>query len=103
EEWDSMTMKEFMDKHCWTEFAKEVLTAATKSINCNELHEVSLLYNLLGLKSGGGIIRITSIENGAQVKIMTGCIPIAHVKDMCMYYKRPLLEHQLSSFIIYEH
>ena len=37
-EWDSITMKEFIDKTCWTWFAREMGTLVCRSIFCSEIH-----------------------------------------------------------------
>jgi monoamine oxidase len=43
-EWDVITVKEFLDKECWTSFAKDVMTHIWASFLSVELHEISVLY-----------------------------------------------------------
>ncbi|KAJ6667610.1 hypothetical protein lerEdw1_016731 [Lerista edwardsae] len=69
---DRMTMKEFIDKHCWT---KTVRNLATLFVNVNvtsELHEVSALWLLWYVKLCGGSTRIFSVTNGGQERKFVG-------------------------------
>uniref|UniRef100_A0A8D0EEU0 Amine oxidase n=2 Tax=Salvator merianae TaxID=96440 RepID=A0A8D0EEU0_SALMN len=71
-EWDKMTMKEFINKHCWT---KTVRDFATFFVNVNvtsEPHEVSALWFLWYVKLCGGTTRIFSVENGGQERKFVG-------------------------------
>lgn len=71
-EWDSMTVKEMVDKIAWTQVGKDIIEVIVRALLCVELHEVSLLYFLWYLNGGGGIYRMTSISNGAQEKKIYG-------------------------------
>jgi hypothetical protein len=52
-------------------FAKETALLFFESLLTSEDHEISLLYMLWYLHSGGGVMRLSSIENGAQVMTLT--------------------------------
>ncbi|CAH1245275.1 MAOB [Branchiostoma lanceolatum] len=67
-EWDSMTYKEFIDKECWTSFAKKLLTSILGGLASCELEEMSLLAVLSSLASAGGF----QMANAAQERKFVG-------------------------------
>ncbi|XP_042314148.1 amine oxidase [flavin-containing] A-like isoform X2 [Sceloporus undulatus] len=72
EQLDKMTMKEFIDKHCWTKTTKDY---ATHFVNVNitaETHEVSALWFLWYVKLSGGTTRMSSITNGGLERKFVG-------------------------------
>ncbi|PSN36316.1 Amine oxidase [flavin-containing] [Blattella germanica] len=71
-EWDKMTLKEFLEKQCWTSDAKEFLEAMCVVNNTAEDHQVSLLFFLWYLQQGRGINRIWRIKGGAQERKIIG-------------------------------
>lgn len=72
EEWDKMTMKELIDKLCWTESAKRFATLFVNVNVTSEPHEVSALWFLWYLKQCGGTTRIFSTTNGGQERKFVG-------------------------------
>ncbi|KAL3846763.1 hypothetical protein ACJMK2_017722, partial [Sinanodonta woodiana] len=66
DKWDTMTVKQFVDSIAWTSTVKELIRIFVVSVMCVEMHEVSLLFALWYINSGGGIARLSSITNGAQ-------------------------------------
>ena len=42
-EWDRMTMKEFLERNCWTAFARDVMTSLVRVVMAAETYEMSLL------------------------------------------------------------
>ncbi|KAK3596897.1 hypothetical protein CHS0354_031674 [Potamilus streckersoni] len=72
DEWDSMTVKQFIDSIVWTRTVKELMRIFIASVMCVEIHEVSLLFALWYINSGGGITRLSSITNGTQEKKFYG-------------------------------
>ncbi|XP_035693121.1 amine oxidase [flavin-containing] B-like [Branchiostoma floridae] len=46
-EWDSMTVKEFMDKECWTSVTKKLLGLLVATLACCEPEELSFLFSWL--------------------------------------------------------
>ena len=48
-------------------FAKGICVSIVKALNTSEAHEVSLLFVLWYIHSGGNAQRMTTITNGAQV------------------------------------
>ena len=51
-EWDLITVKEFLDKECWTSFARDVMSHVWRTILSAEMHEVSVLYLCWYIASG---------------------------------------------------
>ncbi|XP_036913144.1 amine oxidase [flavin-containing] B isoform X3 [Sturnira hondurensis] len=72
EEWDHMTMKELLDKICWTESAKNLATLFVNLCVTAETHEISALWFLWYVKQCGGTTRIISTTNGGQERKFVG-------------------------------
>jgi len=53
-EWDSVTLKEFLGKTCWTRHAQNFAAVVCRSVLCAEPHEISLLSFLWYMACGGG-------------------------------------------------
>ena len=71
-EWDSMTVKEFFDKTCWTNYAKKRMIQVYNDAMAAEPRQMSLLYYLWYLKSADGVLRIAAIENAGQERKFSG-------------------------------
>jgi monoamine oxidase len=65
-EWDAMTVDDFLARGLATDNARRLLRIATQMIFCVEPGELSFLYFLDYLRAGQGLIRLSSIDNGAQ-------------------------------------
>ncbi|XP_051465059.1 amine oxidase [flavin-containing] B isoform X3 [Apus apus] len=72
EEWDKMTMKDLLDKICWTNAAKSFATLFVNVDVTSEPHEVSALWFLWYVKQCGGTVRIFSTTNGGQERKFVG-------------------------------
>nr|XP_013797139.1 PREDICTED: amine oxidase [flavin-containing] B isoform X3 [Apteryx mantelli mantelli] len=72
EEWDKMTMQDFIDKVCWTKAAKNFATLFVNVDVTSEPHEVSALWFLWYVKQCGGTARIFSTTNGGQERKFVG-------------------------------
>ncbi|XP_036126716.1 amine oxidase [flavin-containing] B [Molossus molossus] len=72
EEWDRMTMKELLDKICWTESTKNFATLFVNLCVTAETYEISALWFLWYVKQCGGTTRIISISNGGQERKFVG-------------------------------
>ncbi|KAF1647128.1 Amine oxidase [flavin-containing] B, partial [Eudyptes chrysocome] len=72
EEWDKMTMQDFIDKICWTNAAKSFATLFVNVDVTSEPHEVSALWFLWYVKQCGGTTRIFSTTNGGQERKFVG-------------------------------
>ncbi|OWF47168.1 amine oxidase [flavin-containing] A-like [Mizuhopecten yessoensis] len=70
-EWDRMTVKEFIDRTCWTNAARDILVFV-RSVLTSEPHEVSFLFFLWFIHSGGGLMRLASVKDGAQEQKVVG-------------------------------
>uniref|UniRef100_A0A6I8RBQ0 Amine oxidase n=1 Tax=Xenopus tropicalis TaxID=8364 RepID=A0A6I8RBQ0_XENTR len=74
-EWDKMTMKEFIEKTCWTKKAKKFAQLFVNVNVTSETQQVSLLWFLWYIKLCGGTSRIFSVTNGGQAKYVISAIP----------------------------
>ncbi|XP_066033146.1 amine oxidase [flavin-containing] A-like [Chamaea fasciata] len=72
EEWDKMSMKELIDKICWTKAVKDFATVFVNVNVTSEPHEVSALWFLWYVRQCGGSFRIFSITNGGQERKFKG-------------------------------
>ena len=71
-EWDSVTVKEFLDKACWTSYAKKRMAQVYNDAMAAEPQDMSLLYYLWYLKSGDGVLRVAAVENAGQERKFIG-------------------------------
>ncbi|KAL4220232.1 hypothetical protein ACF0H5_020640 [Mactra antiquata] len=67
-EWDQMTVDDLVNQIVWTRSAREVISILMRALFCTEMTEVSLLAALWYFNCCGGVVRISSITNGAQEK-----------------------------------
>ncbi|XP_038228801.1 amine oxidase [flavin-containing] B-like isoform X1 [Dermochelys coriacea] len=72
EEWDKMSMQDFIDKVCWTNASKRFATLFVNVDVTSEPHEVSALWFLWYVKQCGGTGRIFSTTNGGQERKFVG-------------------------------
>ncbi|XP_059994151.1 amine oxidase [flavin-containing] A [Lagenorhynchus albirostris] len=72
EEWDKMTMKDLIEKICWTKTARQFASLFVNINVTSEPHEVSALWFLWYVKQCGGTTRIFSITNGGQERKFVG-------------------------------
>ncbi|XP_048400495.2 amine oxidase [flavin-containing]-like [Stegostoma tigrinum] len=71
-ELDNMTMKELIDKLCWTRLAREFATLFVNVNVTSEPYEVSALWFLWYVRQCGGTSRIFSTTNGGQERKFIG-------------------------------
>nr|XP_021482936.1 amine oxidase [flavin-containing] A [Meriones unguiculatus] len=72
EEWDKMTMKDLIDKICWTKTAREFAYTFVNINVTSEPYEVSALWFLWYVRQCGGTTRIFSVTNGGQERKFLG-------------------------------
>ncbi|XP_056682081.1 amine oxidase [flavin-containing] A isoform X2 [Monodelphis domestica] len=72
EEWDKLTMKELIEKICWTKTARSFALLFVNINVTSEAHEVSALWFLWYVKQCGGTTRIFSVSNGGQERKFVG-------------------------------
>jgi monoamine oxidase len=65
-ELDSMTVAEFMRRHCWCEDTVNMMRTCLRALLGKELCEVSMLGFAWYVRSSGGIKRICETKDGAQ-------------------------------------
>lgn len=71
-EWDTMTVKDYFDRSCWTTYAKKRMYQILHDAMAAEPYDMSLLYYLWYLKSAGGVNRIANVENAGQERKFKG-------------------------------
>ncbi|XP_015265262.1 PREDICTED: amine oxidase [flavin-containing] A-like [Gekko japonicus] len=72
EEWDKMSMKQLIDKICWTKATRDFALLFVNINVTSESHEVSALWFLWYVKQCGGTTRIFSVSNGGQERKFVG-------------------------------
>lgn len=72
EEWDRMTMTDFINKVVWMKETKEFIRSFVQVNVTSEPYEMSLLWFLWYVKGGGGPNRIYSTTNGGQERKFNG-------------------------------
>lgn len=96
-EWDRMTVQEFFDKNCWTNYGKQRMIQYYQDAMAAEPWEMSLLYYLWYLKTGDGFIGGQN-EASQERKFVGGSQQVSiKLKDRLgedrvnMYYFRPFV------------
>ncbi|CAG8686032.1 5056_t:CDS:10, partial [Ambispora leptoticha] len=104
EYWDSITVESWAKSKVKTTSARELLDVAIRMIWGAEAKEMSMLYFLMYLKSGGGIINLSETKDGAQeYKIKGSAHNVAHLLKEKLPEDSVLLEHQVTSIHHDEH
>lgn len=70
--WDDQTVAEWARRHVLAPRAREMLAIATRAIFAVEPEELSFLFFLTYLSSGGGLLRMASVDGGAQQDRLVG-------------------------------
>ncbi|XP_068121702.1 amine oxidase [flavin-containing] B-like [Hyperolius riggenbachi] len=70
--WDKMSMKEFIEKVCWTSAARSFGELLVNLVVTAETAQVSTLWFLWYVKICGGTVRTFSTENGGQERKFVG-------------------------------
>ncbi|RUS14991.1 hypothetical protein BC937DRAFT_93054 [Endogone sp. FLAS-F59071] len=71
-EYDNMTVESFINTYCKSEDAKQSIMLAVRCIFGAEPGEISFLWFLYYCKSGGGIMSLSSVTDGAQELKISG-------------------------------
>ncbi|XP_036600134.1 amine oxidase [flavin-containing] A [Trichosurus vulpecula] len=96
EEWDKMTMKELIEKICWTKTARQFAFLFVNVNVTSEPHEISALWFLWYVKQCGGTTRIFSVSNGGQERKFIGGSGQVSEKIMELLGDRVKLEKPVS-------
>ncbi|XP_069673382.1 amine oxidase [flavin-containing] B-like [Periplaneta americana] len=96
EEWDQVTLKDFIKRECWTSDAMKFLDAMSAAVNAADSHEMSLLFFLWYLNQSEGLNRIWRIKNGAQERRIVGgsqqlSIKMAKLLGERVHLKKPVV------------
>ncbi|KAM4699695.1 amine oxidase [flavin-containing] B-like [Discoglossus pictus] len=71
-EWDKMSMKEFIDKICYTSSAKRFADLFVNLVVTAETYQISALWFIWYIKACGGTTRVFSTDNGGQERKFVG-------------------------------
>jgi monoamine oxidase len=70
--WDARTVADWTKQHVHNAHARAVLKLAIRAVFAAEPEELSLLHFLFYIHSGGGVIKLTSVEGSAQAERIVG-------------------------------
>jgi monoamine oxidase len=70
--WDRESIEGWLQAHVFGEHARAVVRIATHMVLAGEPKDISLLYFLFYLRSGGSLTRLTSTRGGAQARKVEG-------------------------------
>jgi monoamine oxidase len=72
EQLDSMTLQTWLDQHAHTDGAMSFMVSLVRAIFCAEPADLSFLFSLFYLKSGGNLEALSTSRNGAQQRLFVG-------------------------------
>jgi monoamine oxidase len=72
EEFDAMTLQTWLNEHTHTAGAMSFMVSLIRSVFCAEPADLSFLYCLFYLRSGGNLEELTTFRNGAQQRLFVG-------------------------------
>ncbi len=61
DEWDSMTVKDFVDQTCWFQLTESFTNGVVRAVFATEPENVSLLYFLWYIKCGAGLYFLCTV------------------------------------------
>jgi monoamine oxidase len=69
---DAMTMQTWLDEHTHTDGAMSFMVSLIRAVFCADPGDLSFLFCLFYLKSGGNLEELTTSKNGAQQRLFVG-------------------------------
>ena len=72
EAFDAMTLQTWLEEHTHTDGAMSFMVQLVRSVFCAEPGDLSFLYCLFYLRSGGNLEELTTFRNGAQQRLFVG-------------------------------
>jgi monoamine oxidase len=69
---DAMTLQTWLDEHTHTDGAMSFMVSLIRSVFCAEPGDLSFLFCLFYLRSGGNLEQLTTFRNGAQQRLFVG-------------------------------
>jgi monoamine oxidase len=70
--WDAVSLADWLRRNTHTHEARALARIGVEMLLCSDPEDVSLLYFLFYLRSGGGFARMAEVENGAQQDRLVG-------------------------------
>ena len=72
DQFDAMTMQTWLDQHTHTDGAMSFMVSLIRAVFCADPGDLSFLFCLFYLKSGGNLEELTTSKNGAQQRLFVG-------------------------------
>jgi monoamine oxidase len=72
EAFDAMTLQTWLDAHTHTEGARSFMVSLIRAVFCAEPADLSFLFCLFYLRSGGNLEELTTVRKGAQQRLFVG-------------------------------
>jgi monoamine oxidase len=72
DQFDAMTMQTWLDEHTHTDGAMSFMVSLIRAVFCADPGDLSFLFCLFYLKSGGNLEELTTSKNGAQQRLFVG-------------------------------
>jgi monoamine oxidase len=72
EAFDAITLQTWLDEHTHTEGAMSFMVSLIRAVFCAEPGDLSFLFCLFYLRSGGNLEELTTVRNGAQQRLFVG-------------------------------
>jgi monoamine oxidase len=72
DQFDAMTMQTWLDEHSHTGGAMSFMVSLIRAVFCADPGDLSFLFCLFYLKSGGNLEELTTSKNGAQQRLFVG-------------------------------
>jgi monoamine oxidase len=72
DQFDAMTMRTWLDEHTHTDGAMSFMVSLIRAVFCADPGDLSFLFCLFYLKSGGNLEELTTSKNGAQQRLFVG-------------------------------
>ncbi len=72
DQFDAMTLQTWLDEHTHTDGAMSFMVSLIRAVFCADPGDLSFLFCLFYLKSGGNLEALTTSKNGAQQRLFVG-------------------------------
>lgn len=93
EQWDSITLADFIRRHCISNSCYRVVCAGLETVFACELNEVSLLHALFYIRSGNSINTLLRIDQGAQQHRIAGGMQLLAERMAAPFMKSIYFHH----------
>ncbi len=95
--WDRMSVADWLRTSVRSQGAREMVTIATQMVFAAEPKDLSFLYFLFYARSGGGFMRLTEIDGGAQERRFVGGAQELSLRMAALLGGRVRLDHAVTA------